>query len=91
MLLLRGLSLFFDSVRQFGDLVLQCDESQIRLTELPISEYRKHSELFDEDVKNITAKSSASARDNPGGTAPGRVAAALIEAKKTLEAAEHGF
>ena len=73
------------------ELSRQCDESQIRLTELPISEYQKHSELFDEDVKNITAKSSASARDNPGGTAPGRVAAAIIEAKKTLEAAEHGF
>ena len=73
------------------ELSKQCDDSHIRLSELPISEYRKHSALFDEDVKNITAKSSASARDNPGGTAPGRVAAALDEAKKTLEAAKHGF
>ena len=37
------------------------------------------------------AESSAAARDNPGGTAPKRVATALEEAKKNLEAAGHGF
>ena len=73
------------------ELSRQCDDRQILLNELSISEYRTHSELFDEDVKNITAKSSASARDNPGGTAPRRVAAALTEAKKMLEASEHGL
>ena len=73
------------------ELSRRCDEKQIRLSEMPMSEYKNLSELFEEDVKNITAESSASARNNPGGTAPGRVAAALDEAKKTLEAAEHGF
>ena len=47
--------------------------------------------IFEEDVNKITSESSISARDNPGGTAPGRVAAALAEAKKTLEAVENGF
>ena len=73
------------------ELSRRCDEKQIRLSEMPMSEYKNLSELFEEDVKNITAESSASARNNPGGTAPVRVAAALAEAKKTLENAEHGI
>ena len=73
------------------ELSRRCDEKQIRLSEMPMSEYKNLSELFEEDVKNITAESSASARNNPGGTAPTRVAAALAEAKKTLENAEHGI
>ena len=73
------------------ELSRRCDEKQIRLSEMPMSEYKNLSELFEEDVKNITAESSASARNNPGGTAPIRVAAALAEAKKTLETAEHGI
>ena len=71
------------------ELSRQCDDRQIQLSELSISEYKNHSELFDEDVKNITAQSSASARDNPGGTAPGRVATALSEAKTQLKDTEH--
>ena len=67
------------------ELSRRCDEKQIRLSEMPMSEYKNLSELFEEDVKNITAESSASARNNPGGTAPVRVAAALVEAKKRLE------
>ena len=73
------------------ELSRQCNERQISLSEVPISEYKNLSELFEEDVKSITAESSASARDNPGGTAPRRVAAALAEAKRTLEADDHGF
>ena len=73
------------------ELSQRCDEMKISLSEVPISEYKKLSELFDEDVNNITADSSAAARDNPGGTAPVRVAAALAQAKKALEAAGHGF
>ena len=68
-----------------------CDDENISLQDLPLAEYHKLSDLFQDDVYDITAESSAAARDNPGGTAPNRVAAALIEAKKTLEAAGHGF
>ncbi len=68
-----------------------CDEENISLKQVSLNEYRKLSDLFQEDVYDITAESSAAARDNPGGTAPERVAAALAEAKKTLEAAENGF
>ncbi|HIL32123.1 MAG TPA: argininosuccinate lyase [Dehalococcoidia bacterium] len=68
-----------------------CDDENISLQDLQLAEYQKLSDLFQDDVYDITAESSAAARDNPGGTAPNRVAAALLEAKKMLEAAGHGF
>ena len=68
-----------------------CDNWEIGLQNLPLVEYQKFSGLFQDDVYDITAESSAAARDNPGGTAPVRVAAALSDAKKILEAAAHGF
>ena len=67
------------------------DNRGIGLQNLPLVEYQKFSGLFQDDVYDITAESSAAARDNPGGTAPVRVAAALSDAKKILEAAAHGF
>ncbi|MBT97852.1 MAG: argininosuccinate lyase, partial [Dehalococcoidia bacterium] len=68
-----------------------CDDNNVSLQDLPMAEYKKMSDLFTEDVYDITAESSAAARDNPGGTAPVRVAAALEEAKKILETANNGF
>ena len=68
-----------------------CDNWGIGLQGLPLVEYQKFSALFQDDVYDITAESSAAARDNPGGTAPVRVAAALSDAKKILEAAADGF
>ncbi len=68
-----------------------CDDNNVSLQELPLAEYQKLSNLFSDDVYDISAESSAAARDNPGGTAPQRVAAALEEAKKILETANHGF
>ena len=73
------------------ELSQRCDEGNLSLRDLPLEEYKKLSDLFQQDVFDITAQSSAAARDNPGGTAPGRVAAALEEAKKILEAAADGF
>ena len=68
-----------------------CDNWGIGLQDLPLVEYQKFSGLFQDNVYDITAESSAAARDNPGGTAPVRVAAALSDAKKILEAAADGF
>ena len=68
-----------------------CDNWGIGLQDLPLVEYQKFSSLFQDGVYDITAESSAAARDNPGGTAPVRVAAALSDAKKILEAAADGF
>ena len=68
-----------------------CDNWGIGLQDLPLVEYQKFSSLFQDGVYDITAESSAAARDNPGGTAPVRVAAALSDAKKILEATADGF
>jgi len=68
-----------------------CDDRDVGLQDLPLDDYKEFSDLFEQDVYDITAESSAAARDNPGGTAPGRVAAALKEASKILEDAADGF
>ena len=73
------------------ELCQHCNDRNLHLFQLTVAEYKKFSQLFDRDVYQITAISSAAARDNPGGTAPGRVAAALEDAKKILEAAGDGF
>ena len=56
-----------------------------RFHELTLEEYRRHSDLFGEDVYAITVESSIAARDAPGGTAPARVLEALSAAKRRLE------
>ena len=61
------------------------------LSDLGLEEYRKFSSHFDEGVYGINAQTAAAARDLPGGTAPGRVADALAQAKKLLEAEADGF
>ena len=73
------------------ELSQHCDDRNVGLQDLPLEEYKKFSDHFERDVYDITAESSAAARDNPGGTAPGRVAAALEEARKILEVAGDGF
>ena len=52
--------------------------------ELSLAEYNEFSPLFADDVRSITIESSLAARDNVGGTAPGRVAEALSRAKKII-------
>ena len=64
-----------------------CEESGRSLSDLPMHVYREYSEQFDADVYNITAAASVAARDNPGGTAPGRVAQGLDRAKALLKEA----
>ena len=55
------------------------------LEDLSLEDYRRFSPHFDQEVFHITARSSAAARDNIGGTAPDRVAQALNQAEKLLE------
>ena len=54
--------------------------------ELSMEEYRKFSDRFEADVFDITVEKAIAARDVPGGTAPGRVRAALAEARARLAA-----
>ena len=57
-----------------------------RLDELDLDTYRRFSDRFDDNVLSITVESSIGARDVFGGTAPGRVDAALEAAIAELEA-----
>ena len=62
-------------------------ERNLTLAQLPLDEYRAHHPAFDAGVFELTAERSAAARDVHGGTAPSRVAAALADARRRLEAA----
>jgi argininosuccinate lyase len=65
-------------------LVSYAVENNKTLSQLSLTEYKKFSPLFEEDVFSITIESSLAARDVFGGTAPKRVAEALAAAKKAL-------
>ncbi len=64
-----------------------CEVEGQSLSDLPLSEYHKFSSHFGEDVYAITAVASVAARDNPGGTAPNRVAEGLARAQSILREA----
>ena len=73
------------------ELCRYCDALGKELQQLLLSEYQRFSANFETDVYEITAVSSAAARDNPGGTAPRRVAEALEQAETLLKEAGDGF
>ncbi len=56
------------------------------LDELDLSEYRRFSPSFDEDVYSISAETSIAGRDVKGGTGPRQVEEAMKQAKELLEA-----
>ncbi len=60
-------------------------EKGVGFDELSLEEYKSHSQLFCEDVFNVTVESSIAARDVLGGTAQSRVAKAIAVAKSDLE------
>jgi argininosuccinate lyase len=66
------------------ELCRYCEDQGKDLQSITLEEYQRFSPKFDQDVFDITALSSVSARDNPGGTAPGRVAEALRQARELL-------
>ena len=64
-----------------------CDTAAARkvgLGQLSIEELRAECPAFDTDVYDVTPLASAAARDVVGGTAPARVAAAVVEARERL-------
>ena len=67
-----------------GRLVSYMTGSGKSFGKLSLSEYRRFSPRFDEDVYTISVASSLAARDIPGGTAPKRVSRALVAARKKL-------
>ena len=73
------------------DLCRYCEEQGADLQSISLEEYQRFSASFDQDVYQISAASSVAARDNPGGTAPNRVAAALNQAKEILRVNTDGL
>ena len=61
-------------------------ERSLTLAQLPLDEYQAHHPAFDAGVFELTAERSAAAREVYGGTAPARVAEALGDAQRRLEA-----
>ena len=72
------------------ELCRTCDERGVGLQQLPLTDYREFSPLFEADVYEITAAASAAARNIPGGTAPTQVAQALAHAERILEESNVG-
>ena len=68
-----------------------CETQGKEFLDLTLEEFRQFSPQFDGEVYQVTAASSAAARDNPGGTAPNRVAQELERARKLLEEEPNGI
>ncbi len=66
-------------------LVSYAVEKSKSLSAISITEYKKFSPLFGDDIYSITVESSLAARDIVGGTAPKQVEQALATAKKMIE------
>ena len=71
------------------ELCAHCESAGKELQELTLEEYRRFCDRFDDGVYEITALASVTARDNPGGTAPVRVAEGLEQARQLLEGASN--
>ena len=68
-----------------GKMVLHCTRTKKRLPDLTMAEFQTFSPLFGADVlRNLDPWTIASRRDNPGGTAPRQVKAAIRQAKRRL-------
>ncbi|MGQ0569884.1 MAG: argininosuccinate lyase [Armatimonadota bacterium] len=68
-----------------GQVVREAEAANCELWELPLEVYRRVSSRFDADViMVVTAEGAISAKDVPGGTAPGRVAQAQEAARAAV-------
>jgi len=84
-LVTRGMP-FREAHRIAGRVVLEAVRKGKTLPELTIEEYRAFSDLFGDDVYAVLKPDAmVRRRDNPGGTAPRRVRAALRRARAALE------
>jgi argininosuccinate lyase len=75
---------FRNAHKVVGQLVSWAVEKGKTFGEISLTDYKKFSPLFDDDVYLITYETSLFARDNPGGTSPDQVKKALVAAKKAL-------
>jgi argininosuccinate lyase len=83
----KGLS-FREAHSAVSRLVSYAVGQKKELTSLDLKEYRKFSNLFDQDVRNITMQKSIDARKSPGGTAAAQVKKSIGRAKETVRGYE---
>ena len=77
---------FRDAYKITGTLVAECINKGLTLETLPLEEYKKLSELFDEDVyKAISLEECVNQRKSFGGPAPVAVAEQIKSVRKILE------
>ena len=77
---------FRDAYKISGTLVAECISKGLTLETLPIEEYKKMTELFDEDVyEAISLETCVKGRLSQGGPSPKAVAVQIELAKKQLE------
>jgi len=69
-----------------GELVRHCEAESKGLTALTLAELQEAHPLFEGDAIGMTVQQALAARDVPGGTAPSRVAQAMAEARRLLDA-----
>jgi argininosuccinate lyase len=75
---------FREAHKIVGELVQYAIGKSKSFQELSLSEYRKFSPLFNNDVYGVTIDTSVAARNIVGGTAPKQVLAALSVARKIV-------
>ncbi len=74
---------FRDAHHVVGRIVLHASKLNLRLDQLPLSEYRKHSPLFEKDLYSCLSPAAAIARRREsGGTAPAAVRRALKDFRR---------
>ena len=76
---------FRDAYRVVARLSESASQKGLGFADIPLEEYRAHSDLFDADVYYITIDSSVAARDVLGGTAHNRVREAIQQARRQME------
>jgi argininosuccinate lyase len=69
-----------------GRIVMHCEKNGKRLPELSTAEFQAFSSCFDDGIHGVLDPVAiVRRRDNPGGTAPKRVKAAIRRARKSVE------
>jgi argininosuccinate lyase len=80
----RGLP-FRQAHEVVGQLVREGERRGTSWAELPLTELKKFSPLFEEDLREaLTLEAALASRDVPGGTAPSRVRQALADCRNRL-------
>ncbi len=86
----RGLA-FRQAHELVGKLVLHAIRTSRELHQIPLEEYREHSQLFESDLYDaLRLQANLKAKSLPGGTSPARVDEAISAARSRLDSLPDG-